>query len=246
MTEHKSFVPQFKAADDDGSASWVMATLNTIDHDGDVILPGSIGRQDISILPAHNDSHVPLGKGVVFESGDEAIVEAKFNLDIPAARDWHSAIKFDLANPPSVQEYSFGYELLPGGFKAGEFNGQRVRFFQPKGNGQPGVDVFESSPVLRGSGINTRTLAAKSREGLKFSEHIEAVVADVDVLIARASDVVALRAEKGKAISDEALERLAALKTRLDALLVAPATDTSESEIESVLLHSMSLLGAHQ
>lgn len=225
----KAFVPQFKDVGDDGSASWVMATLNTIDSDGDVTLPGAFGKQAFSIVPAHDSRHVPLGKANLYEEGDEAIVEAKFNLDIPAAKDWHSAIKFDLANPPAVQEYSYGYRLFDGGWKMGEFQGEQVRFFQPKADGSPGVDVYESSPVLRGAGNHTRTLAAKS--GLKFAEHIDAVMADVDALVTRASEVMALRAEKGKTISEDSadlLGRLTASMDRLKALLVAPPDTTSD------------------
>lgn len=224
----KTYTPQFKAVDDDGSASWVMARLNVKDSDGDVTLPGAFGTQTFSIVPAHDHRHVPLGKATLTEDGDEAVVKAKFNLDIPAARDWHSAIKFDLANPPAVQEYSYGYNLHEGGFKQGTFEGERVRFFQAKDDGTPGVDVYESSPVLRGAGVGTRTLAAKS--GLKFSEHAEAVVADLDELIERAAEVVALRAAKGKAISEESaglLDQVVQSLKRLEALMAAPPADTS-------------------
>lgn len=227
----KSFTPQFKSVDDDGTASWVMATLNSIDSDGDVTLPGALGEQTFSIQPAHEHTHVPLGKARLYEQGEEAIVEAKFNLDIPAARDWHSAIKFDIENPPSIQEYSYGYQPKEGGTKAGTFMGRQVRFFQPKADGSPGIDVYETSPVLRGAGVGTRTLAVKS--GLKFSEHLESVVADVEALIARAVDVKALRSEKGKTISDtsaEVLARLSAAMKQLDEMLAAPPADTSSED----------------
>lgn len=241
----KSFTPQFKSVEDDGTASWVMATLNSIDSDGDVTLPGALGEQTFSIQPAHDHSHVPLGKARLYEEGTEAIVEAKFNLDIPAARDWHSAIKFDLANPPAVQEYSYGYEPKEGGTKSGTFQGQRVRFFQPKADGSPGIDVYETSPVLRGAGVGTRTLAAKAADGgLKFSEHIESVVSDVDALITRAADVVALRTEKGKTISDtsaEVLARLTASLKRLEELVAAPPADTSPDEFRREYARFVSL-----
>lgn len=239
----KSFTPQFKSVEEDGTASWVMATLNSIDSDGDVTLPGALGEQTFSIQPAHEHTHVPLGKARLYEEGNEAIVEARFNLDIPAARDWHSAIKFDLENPPSIQEYSYGYQPKEGGTKAGEFQGQRVRFFQPKSDGSPGIDVYETSPVLRGAGVGTRTLAAKAA-GLKFSEHVESVMADVDALIARAVDVVALRSEKGKTISDtsaEVLARLTVSLKRLEEMLAAPAADTSPDEFRREYARFVSL-----
>ncbi len=239
----KLFKPEFKAVGDDGTASWVMAKLNVVDLDGDVTLPGFFGKQTFSIVPAHDSRHVPLGKGEVHEEGDEAIVDAKFNLDIPAARDWHSAIKFDLENPPAVQEYSYGFYLIEGGWKLGEFEGEHVRFLQPLKNGSPGVDVTESSPVLRGAGVGTRTLSAKS--GLKFGEHIDSVLADVDELAARAAEVMALRAEKGKTIAEASAAQLAQLHAstkRLHELLAAEPSDTSADEIEAELLSISSSL----
>lgn len=171
MTSRKAYIPRFKAAGADGTASWVMAAFNEIDLDGDVTVPGAFGRQTFSIVPAHDSTHVPLGKGAVYETATEAIVDAKFNLEIPAARDWHSAIMFDLANPPAVQEYSYAYSIRPGGSKLGTFRGSKVRFLQPLPDGTPGVEVFESSPVLRGAGVGTRTLAAKaSRADLEAAE----------------------------------------------------------------------------
>lgn len=163
MTAFKSFTPAFKAAEADGTASWVMARLNVVDLDGDVTLPGAFGRQHFAILPAHDASHVPLGKASLAEVGDEAVVEARFNLAIPAARDWHAAIMFDLAHPPAVQEYSYAYSLREGGAAYGDLDGRRVRYFRPLPDGSPGLDVLETSPVLRGAGVGTRTLAAKDR-----------------------------------------------------------------------------------
>lgn len=238
----KSFVPQFKAVGDDGSASWVMARLNVKDSDDDVTLPGAFGTQTFSIVPAHDHRHVPLGKATLREDGDEAVVDAKFNLAIPAAKDWHAAIKFDLENPPAIQEYSYGYNLRDGGFKMGTFEGENVRFFTPMADGTPGVDVYESSPVLRGAGVGTRTLAAKS--GLKFTEHIEAVMADVDELTTRAAEVVALRAEKGKALaapSADLLGRLAESLKRLEAIVAAPEHDTSADEFRREYARFVSL-----
>lgn len=244
---HKSFIPEFKAAGDDGSATWVMATLNTIDLDGDVILPGAIGEQTIPIVPAHDSGHVPLGKGRLYENGNEAVVEAKFNLDIPAARDWHAAIKFDLANPPAVQEYSFAYALLEGGSKRGEFNGQQVRFFQPKANGEPGVDVTESSPVLRGAGINTRTLAAKS--AMKFDQLTDAVLADVRYLLTRYPEVITFRTDNGKSRhSEHSVEFFGQLEVELKRLVALrdAASDPSADWAEAfdLLAAAASLQGA--
>jgi len=105
-------------------------------------------------MPAHNQGSVPLGKVArVDERGDQAIAVGKFNLEVAAARDWHAAIKFDLAHPPAVQEWSWGYNTKDP--RLGEFQGENVRFLSA-------LDITEFSPVLRGASVGTRTLSAKA------------------------------------------------------------------------------------
>jgi hypothetical protein len=121
-----------------------------------------------------------------------------------------------------LQEFSYGYD--PVKFSFGEFEGMKVRFLEE-------LKVHEVSPVLVGAGVGTRLLTAKS--GMKFGEHVEAVLADVDALVSRATDVVALRAEKGKAISEtsaEVLTRLDGSLKRLAELLAPPTPDTSSDD----------------
>ncbi len=142
-----------KAVGDDGTALIVFATLSVVDKDEDVIMPGAFGEQLAAILPAHNRSKAPLGKARIFEDANEALAEKRFNLDIENARDWHSAIKFDMADGEPIQEYSFGFTILES--SRGEFEGRQVRFLSK-------LKVHEVSPVLVGAGVNTRTLAVKS------------------------------------------------------------------------------------
>lgn len=163
--EIKSFYGSVKAASRSGEGQLVVATLNTVDKDGDVTLPGFFGRQTVQLVPAHDWTHVPIGKGVIFERGDEALVDFKLNLDIPAARDWHAAIKFDLDNPPALQEYSYGFQVKKGGSSRGEFAGRQVQFLRPLADGSPGVTVFEVSPCLRGAGVRTRTVSLDGDTG---------------------------------------------------------------------------------
>lgn len=62
-------------------------------------------------------------------------------------------------------------------------------------------------------------------KGTQFSEHAKSVLADVDALITRATDVMALRARKGKGMSASSVDLLSHLETdleRLKGLLVAP------------------------
>jgi HK97 family phage prohead protease len=63
-----------------------------------------------------------------------------------------------------------------------------------------------------------RTTAFRPKGDMKFTEHIKSVVADVDELTNRASEVMAMRREKGKTISQESREALAELEPSLKKL----------------------------
>lgn len=161
MMEHKTVHAEIKQVGETGTFEAVIATLGVIDHDGDIIEPGAFGNQTVAVLPSHDWGSVPLGKAHIEERGNKAVAVGRFNLEIPAAKDWHSALMFDLANPPAVQEWSFGYEV-----KAGEndtVDGQMVRRLMK-------LDSSEVSPVLRGAGIATGTLAAKTAVGKHSTE----------------------------------------------------------------------------
>lgn len=164
--ERKAFTPQAVKASagsgGEGTVSFIVATLDTVDSDGDVTRSGFFGRQHVQMIPTHDWSHVPIGKGLLYEDGRHAKVDAQFNLAIPEARSWYEAIKFDSENPPALQQYSYGYTVKAGGSSYGDFQGRRVRFLQPLKDGSPGVDVHEVSPVLLGAGAGTRTLAVKA------------------------------------------------------------------------------------
>jgi len=90
----------------------------------------------------------------------------------------------------------------------------------------------------------TEVYLPKQGGRLQFSENVAAVVADVDALTARASEVVALRAEKGKSISDTTAEQLRHLAGRLEqvkALLAKPTNDNPPDELQHELLRFASL-----
>jgi hypothetical protein len=162
----KSFNPTIKAvgqSGDQGTATFRIASYNEVDKDGDVTLPGFFGEQHAQLVPVHDWNHVPIGKGRIYEMPDGAYCDAKFNLKIPEARNWYEAIKFDMENPPALQNYSYGYEVLAGGSKSGQHSGRQVRYLTPMADGTPGVKVFEVSPVLQGAGTGTRTVSVKGR-----------------------------------------------------------------------------------
>jgi hypothetical protein len=213
---------QIKDVLDSGMVLAQFATMNVIDKDDDVTLPGFFGKQDTVMLPAHDWKSVPLGKGTISEKGDAAIAELKMNLDIQAAKDWHSALKFDLANGKPKQEYSYGFTIVSGGSSYGEKDGQSVRFLRPTPDAAPGCIVHEVSPVLVGAGEGTGTLAVKDGS-LKFSEEAERVLAAVEAMTGRAKSLADLRAKEGRSLSAANEERLKALAQKLSVSIDALA-----------------------
>jgi hypothetical protein len=227
--ERKSFRPLVKAADK-GIATVVIATLNVVDSDGDVTLPGFFGEQTAQAIGAHNWGSVPIGKSRVFEQGNEALAELRFNLATMGGKDWYEAIKFDFDNQPTRQQYSYGFSIRPGGARSGEFEGHEVRFLGPLPDGTPGADVHEVSPVLLGAGVDTRTVGVKGR-GLTFADEIKHAGETVEELRVRTAAFAELRAKEGRSLSQErrteiaglaaGLAELARLGTGLEALIKA-------------------------
>ena len=190
----------------------VFATLEpAIDHDGDVTRKGAFGEQDVVISAYGHQSWlgaIPVGLGKIKEVGDEAIMEGRFFLDTEAGRDTFTTVK--QLGEAGLQEFSYGFDVIKQSF--GEQDERKVQFLEE-------LRVHEVSPVLKGAGINTRVLSAK---GARLGDHIDLVVAEVEGLISRAADVVALRAAKSKGLSEASAEKLAALRkglADLDSLL---------------------------
>lgn len=203
--------------DDKGHGLARLATLSAIDHDGDTYADGAFGwkegnQQWVPILPAHNRGAMPFGKARVYEEGGVAYAELHLNLDTEAGREWHAHLKFDLTTGRPAQEWSYGFGVLDA---ADEVRGQdRVRVLKR-------VDVHEVSPVVRGAGMGTGTLAMKSRGA--FGAQIDALLEEIDDVITRAGEVGALREAQGREMSKARLEQLATLKGRLEDLLAKAA-----------------------
>lgn len=143
-----------KSLDAKGTGVAVIATLNAVDKDFDVTLPGAFGEQIVPILPAHDWQKAPLGKAKIHESATEVLADLQLNLKTTLGKDWYEALKFDLENPPAKTAWSYGYSAVEA--EQGEFKGQRVRFLKK-------VQAYEVSSVVLGAGINTRTVAMKGR-----------------------------------------------------------------------------------
>jgi hypothetical protein len=168
---------------------------------------------------------LPLGKGTIREDGDEVILDGQFFLDTTHGRDAFLTVK-ELSNA-GLQEWSYSLENVIS--EPGEWDGRQVNILKR-------ITVKEVSPVLRGSGVNTRTLAAKS--GTKFAEHTDTALAGVREFVVMAVDRLTERRAAGKSI-DEQREALVMLDAELDPLRSAmtpePEPDKQQPETTEFL-----------
>lgn len=134
-----------------GEFSAVFATLNVIDQDDEVTLPGVFAEgQKVRIAAwGHGWDQLPVGRGVISERDNEALFEGKFFLDTSAGLDHYKTVR----NLAELQEWSYGFRVLES--KQGMYEGKPVTFLTK-------LKVIEVSPVMQGAGIDTRTLAIKS------------------------------------------------------------------------------------
>lgn len=205
---------------DQGLVTAVFSTFNVVDADGDVTLPGAFDDGAEWMISAYGhkswDGVLPVGKGIVRVEGNEAHMDGQFFMDTIGGLETFKVVK----NMGSMQEWS--YSCQPDKFSYGEFEGQKVRFLE---HILPGGEV---SPVIKGAGVDTRTLAVKS--GLTFVGEAEAVLADLQALTDRAADVMAKRQDKGKALGADSaalLGRVEVLCKRLGELLATPEPETT-------------------
>lgn len=188
-----------KVDEKDGSFTAVFATLNVVDKDGDLTLPGAFGDQEVPIGAYGHGSWqgaLPVGKGRVFEKEEEALVEGRFFLDTTLGSDTYKTIK----EMGDLQEWSYALPEID--FEFREEDGRRIRVLKR-------ITVGEVSPVLLAAGEGTRTLNIKQQKGgLRLLEHLELVNTDVEEVLQRLREVKDLREAKGRKISETTVERM--------------------------------------
>lgn len=202
----KVFRGELKEVGETGTFEAVIATLGVIDHDGDIVESGALQGKTASIVPAHQQHTIPLGKVRIEERGQSVVAIGQWNMAIQDAKEWHEALKFDLANPPAVQEWSWGYQVLDA--EDAIVDGERIRKIKS-------VDLIEVSPVLRGASIGTRTLAAKSADRVKLVEQIQAVTKQALAAKTRFEEARKLRQESGREMSRESVAAVLEMSTAL-------------------------------
>ena len=149
-----------------GEVKAVIATLNVVDHQRDIILSGAIGKQEVVVSDYNHSSwgsffgekRLPIGEGRLYEYDGEAIFKGRLFIDMERPKE----IMRLLANMKEKQEWSFSLHDVEGNYKhipnpANPKGDEEIEVFEIKK-----VTVKEVSPVWMGAGINTRTLVAKS------------------------------------------------------------------------------------
>jgi HK97 family phage prohead protease len=141
---------------DEGLVEAVFATLDVVDKDGDVIVPGAIEDGDAVRISAYNHASwaeaLPVGRGTVHEQGDEAILAGRFFMDTTGGRETFQVVK----EMSDLQEWSFGFDVLDSATE--QRDGEEVNVLRK-------MKVYEVAPVLLGAGVNTRTLGTKGVKG---------------------------------------------------------------------------------
>jgi hypothetical protein len=227
-TGFKTFTLELKEDGEDGEFVAKIATLEVIDRDRDVTLPGAFPEGKTIHVSSFNHSSwnapLPVGVATIHEEGKSIFASGRFNLATEAGREHHSTLKFAKEHGVST-EWSYGYQ--PTEFSFGLWENQQVRFLEK-------VDVFEISPVMKGAGIDTQTLLVKSSQ--TFQAHAEAVLAAASELVARAKSLADLRAKDKRGLSAANRKRLESLLDRVVELdmEVRSVLEASEEEREAI------------
>lgn len=210
-----------------GTVQAVFATLGVIDSDGDVTEKGAFEDGAAVRISAYGHTSwagaLPVGKGVIREAGEEAILDGQFFLNTQHGRDTFETVK----GLEELGEWSYGYDIVDAA--PGQFDGKDVQFLRK-------LKVHEVSPVLLGAGVGTRTLEVKNKftlEGsevarqvamrlagqLRFSDQATQVLGDLEALVNRAkafgSQSEDEARKEGRVLSAANRERLTQLLTAL-------------------------------
>ena len=191
-------------ADAEGEFSATFATLNVIDHHGDVTLPGAFeaGKEVLIGGYQHDMLALPVGKGAIHADEERAWVEGAFCLDTQPGADTYKTVK----NAAGLMEWSYIFRTVEA--SDGDFETDRgtvpVRLLKK-------LDVWSVDPVLKGAGIRTGTDRIKGLgPNLTFLDHAAGIAAAVDEFLARVKERAAIRTKEGRVLSAANVDRLGA------------------------------------
>jgi len=142
---------------DEGRVTVRFATFGVKDLDGDIILPGAIGSQRVKVSAFGHESWkgaLPVGVGKTRERGAEARADLQFFLNTT-----HGSAHFEtLKGLGDLAEWSFGFDVVAAAQPDEEQRQAGVQRILKS------LKVHELSPVLRGAGVGTQTLAIKCNQ----------------------------------------------------------------------------------
>lgn len=195
---------------DKGEVEAIIATLNVVDRDRDVILPGAIADGTKVKISSYGHGamfgEVPVGKGHLHVRGDTVLFKGRYFLSTRGGAEAFATLK-ELGPD---QEWSFGFRVLDAEGAPEEW-AKRGAFQMLKK-----LDPFEVSPVIVGAGIGTQTVAMKSDDGTAPeepdpAEREAAIAAKTAADLAAEAEADALRrAEEGRVAERAALKQQAA------------------------------------
>jgi len=164
--EHKTFRGRVTLKEDGqpGEVEAVFATLNVIDLDGDVTVPGAFTDGEAVRIAAwsHNWGALPVGRGVIREEKDEAIMDGAFFFNTEAGREHYETVK----SLGDLQEWSYAFDLLESA--EGTLEGEPGGFLKK-------LKVHEVSPVMLGAGIGTHTNDIKAGKSDDLDKLVQAI-----------------------------------------------------------------------
>lgn len=208
--ETKTLSFELKADSQDGGFTATFATLNVIDHHGDVTVPGAFedGKEVLIGGYQHDMMSLPVGKGVIRATDQRAYVEGNFFLNTQIGKDTYETVK----NAGPLMEWSYVFKVNNSELAQWDIgNGQQAPVRVLKS-----LDVWSVDPVLRGAGIGTRTdsIKALSRE-MPFAEHASELMAALDAFAVRAKTFADLRTKEGRTLSGANVEKLVGMAESL-------------------------------
>ena len=146
--------------DNSGQVEAVFSLFNSLDSDGDVVVPGAVKsgfkNNQVPMVWSHKWD-MPIGKGTIAQDDDKAVFKGEFFMDTESGKEAYNLVK----NMGDMQQWSFGYKVNDSEFaKAKTQDGEtNARYLKD-------LTVYEVSPVLVGANQDTYTLAIKSNTEL--------------------------------------------------------------------------------
>jgi HK97 family phage prohead protease len=161
MMNNESKNIDIELKDDSGQVEAVFSLFNSLDSDGDVVVPGAVKsgfkNNQVPMVWSHKWD-MPIGKGIISQDDDKAVFKGEFFMDTESGKEAYNLVK----NMGDMQQWSFGYKVNDSEFsktKDNDGDDTNARYLKD-------LTVYEVSPVLVGANQDTYTLAIKSNTEL--------------------------------------------------------------------------------